>query len=434
MKYLLRLSVLSLFSRFSAFVSRSATPLREVFHCATLLCVVLFCAPLFCAATLCAEEGDVFRLGIIGTDTSHVPAFVKLFNDPNAEGDYQRLEIVGAVKGGMPDNESSWSRKDKYAEEIEPFGVTIYETIEEMLPHVDGALIESVDGRPHLEFARPVIAAGKPMFIDKPMAGNLWETLEIFRLASEKNVPVFSASSLRYSEGIRRIRENSPLGQTHGVEAWSPCALNELHPDFYWYGIHGVETLFTMMGPGCVSVSRTSTPNYDLAVGVWADGRIGTFRGIRAGTAPYGGVVFGSKGVDFAGKYDGYKPLCDEICRFFLTGKLPFDPRETLEIMAFMTAADVSKARNGAHVTLDLVIEEAQDLMVRTFYVKLTDDGKMTLDGKNVSLEELTSALRKPNEKTYYRVILENRSTLEGDALAPILSGLGDAVLTRYVY
>ncbi len=386
------------------------------------------------SAQVSLSAAEVFRLGIIGTDTSHVPAFTKLFNDPNAEGDYQKLEIVGAVKGGMPDNESSWSRKDKYAEEIEPLGVTIYETIESMLPHVDGVLVESVDGRPHLEFARPVIAAGKPLFIDKPMAGNLWEVIEIFRLASEKNVPIFSASSLRYSAGIRKIREDSPLGQTHGVEAWSPCSLNEHHPDFYWYGIHGVETLFTMMGAGCVSVSRTSTPNYDLAVGVWADGRIGSFRGIRAGTAPYGGVVFGSKGVDFAGKYDGYKPLCDEICRFFLTGKAPFDSRETLEIMAFMSAADVSKSRNGAHVTLESVIEESKNLTVRTFNVKLTNEGRITLDGKSVSLEELTAALRKPNDKTYYRVILENCSQLEGEALAPVLNGLGDAVLVRYVH
>lgn len=395
----------------------------------------------------------VFRLGIIGTDTSHVPAFVNLFNDPNAEGDYQKFQITGAVKGGMPDNESSWGRKDGYAEEISKKGVTIYDSIEEMLPNVDGVLIESVDGRPHLEFARPVIAAGKPLFIDKPMAGNLWEVLEIFRLAHERNVPVFSASSLRYSAGIQQIRVESPYGKTHGVDAWSPCHLNEKHPDFYWYGIHGVETLFTMMGPGCVSVSRTSTPDYDLAAGVWNDGRIGTFRGIRAGSAPYGGAVFGNNGVALAGKYDGYKPLCDEICKFFLTGKSPVEDRETLEIMAFMTAADVSKARDGAHVTLEEVLGQAENFEVKTFQVVLNSDGKFTLDGTPVTLEELTQKLTFPAQEStqessqdasqnssqtmhrpYFRVILENKSGISGDSLTQVLQGLGDAVLVRYLY
>lgn len=385
------------------------------------------------AAGFAAEAGD-FRVGIIGTDTSHVPAFVKLFNDPNAQGDYAKIEVVGAVKGGMPDNDSSWSRKDRYAEEIKAYGVKIYDSIEEMLPNVDGVLLESVDGRPHLEFARPVLEAGKLLFIDKPMAGNLWEVLEIFRIAEEKNIQIFSASSLRYSSSIARIRTDSPLGETHGVDAWSPCSMNPKHPDFYWYGIHGVETLFTMMGPGCVSVSRTAAPNYDLAVGLWENGKIGTFRGIRAGSAPYGGTVFGAKGVDLAGKYEGYKPLCDQICTYFLTGKSPIEARETLEIIAFMSAADVSKAKNGAHVTLESVIQEAKALKVKTFRVALAADGKVTVDGASVSLGDLPKTVSCPDAGTYCRVVLENRAGASQEALDAVLNSLGDAVLVNYIY
>ncbi len=401
------------------------------------VCVIL-CAIFAVMENAVAENAPTeeapFRVGIIGTDTSHVPAFVKLFNATDAEGDYKKVEIVAAVKGGMPDNESSWGRKDRYATEIASQGVTIYETIEEMLPHVDGVMVESVDGRLHLEMVRPVLEAGKPVFIDKPMAGNLWEVLEIFRIAEEKNVPVFSASSLRYSAGMQEVRNASPYGETHGVDAWSPCHLNEKHPDFYWYGIHGVETLFTMMGPGCVSVSRTSTPNYDLAVGLWENGKIGTFRGIRAGSAPYGGMVFGSKGVNFAGKYDGYKPLADEICKFFLTGKSPIDPRETLEIMAFMTAADASKAQNGAHVTLESVITEAKAQKVQTFTVTLSENGTVRLDGKMLKVEELAKTLTKNTPEAYYRVILDNTAGALDETLQNVLVNLGDAVLVRYLY
>lgn len=182
---------------------------------------LLFVSFLFVSAS--AQADGVFRLGIIGTDTSHVPAFVKLFNDPNAEGDYQKFQVVGAYKGGMPDNESSWSRKDGYANDIAPLGVKVYDTIEEMLANVDGVLIESVDGRPHLEFAKPVIEAGKPFFIDKPMAGNLWEVIEIFRLAEEKNVPFFprhrSATARGCAGCARTVRSARRTAWTPGAPA-----------------------------------------------------------------------------------------------------------------------------------------------------------------------------------------------------------------------
>ncbi|MDO4570296.1 MAG: Gfo/Idh/MocA family oxidoreductase [Planctomycetia bacterium] len=383
-----------------------------------------------------ATTAEEFRLGIIGTDTSHVPAFVKLFNDPNAEGLYQKYEIVAAYKGGMPDNPSSWDRKDKYAEDIQNFGVKIFDSIESMLPHVDGILLESVDGRPHLEFARPALEAKKPIFIDKPMGGNLQEVLEIFRLARENETPVFSASSLRYSEGMQKIRTQSPLGKTHGVDAWSPCALNEKHPDFYWYGVHGVETLFTMMGPGCVSVSRTHSEKYDVAVGLWEDGRIGLFRGIRAGSAPYGGVVFGDKKVEFAGKYDGYKPLADVICLFFESGVAPIEERETTEIFAFMSAADVSKTRNGASVTLEEVLEAARQKEFKTFTLSLDESGTWTLDGNATTLDEARKTMTLPTDAAtlYYRVILKKAPNAPHEEAMKALDYFGDAVFVRYDY
>ena len=384
-----------------------------------------------------AQDSGVVRIGIIGTDTSHVPAFTNLFNAPNAEGLYKKFRVVGAYKGGMIDNPDSWNRRDEYFNAVEPLGVKLYASIEEMLPNVDAVLLESVDGRPHLEEARPVIAAGKPLFVDKPMAGNLWEVLELFRLAEEKKVPIFSASSLRYSADMQRVRNEQPNGKTHGIDAWSPCELNEHHPDFYWYGIHGVETLFTMMGPGCVSVSRTAAKDYDVAVGLWADGRIGTFRGIRAGNADYNAVVFGEKQIEKTGKYDGYKPLCDQICVFLDSGKSPVDNRETLEIMAFMSAADASKKLNGAHVKIEDVIRQARALRVQTFALKIQPDGNLTLDGKPVSEQELAQALtispeRKAN--TYYRVILEKSPNATHERAAEVAGKLVDAVLVRYVY
>ena len=218
-------------------------------------------------------------------------------------------------------------------------------------------LLETNDGRPHLEQILPVLKAGKPMFIDKPLAGSLTDAVAIFAAAKRYKVPVFSSSSLRYSKGAQALR-NGKLGDIYGCDAYSPVSLEKTHPDLFWYGIHGVETLFTVMGIGCESVTRTNTPGVDLVVGKWKGGRIGSFRGIRQGKAGYGGTAFGSKGIGPIGPCGGYRPLVVEIVKFFRTGKPPVSAEETLEIYAFMEAADESKRRGGAVVTLQSVMEK----------------------------------------------------------------------------
>lgn len=301
------------------------------------------------------QPKNVIRAGIIGLDTSHAIAFTKIINDPAAEGVLAEVEVVAAYPNGVPDNPHSWNRVGQYTEEIRKMGVRICESIPELLQHVDVVLLETVDGRPHLEQARPVIAAGKRMYIDKPMAASLADVLEIFRLAREAGVPVWSSSSLRFSSGFQAARRGETFGKVLRCVAWSPMHLEEHHPDLFWYGIHGVETLFTIMGPGCEAVER---PEQGKVIGYWKDGRVGIFEA-RDG---YGAEVEGTAGKGSAGKYEGYKPLVVEICTFFKTGVVPVDEAETIEIFAFMEAADESKRRGGAKVTLAEVLEKARQL------------------------------------------------------------------------
>ena len=308
------------------------------------------------ASVTCApadEPSKPIRVGIIGTTTSHVPAFTNLINDADAEGVLADVEVVAAFIGGIEDNPSSWDRREQYANELEANGCTIYDTIDEMLEHVDAVLLEEVDGRPHLEWARLVIAAGKPLFVDKPMAGSLVDVIEIFRLAREAGVPCFSSSSLRYSSGFQAAHRGEPFGAVEACTAWSPMFIEPHHPDLFWYGIHGVETLFTIMGTGCETVTRVEE---NRVVGVWEDGRVGTF----VGREDYGAEVQGTKSSGSAGDYEGYEPLVIEICRFLKTGKPPVTEEETLEIYTFMEAADESKRQGGATVILADVLEQAR--------------------------------------------------------------------------
>ncbi len=307
------------------------------------------------------KKQTALRAGIIGLDTSHVPAFTKLLNNPKNGDDLAGVRIVAGFPGGSKDVASSRDRVEGFTKQVrDQFGVEIVGSIEDLVAKVDVVLIESVDGRPHLEQAIPVLKAGKLLFIDKPIAGSLADALRIFDLAKKYKTAVFSSSSLRYYPGIAGGRKNDKFGDVLGCLAYGPCSLEEHHPDLFWYGVHGVESLFTVMGTGCKTVARTHTKDTDIATGVWVDGRVGTFRGIRAGKSGYDVLVFGSKGIGLTGGAGSYEPLVKEIVKFFKTGRPPISAAETIEIFAFMEAADESKRQGGGPVSLDSVLQKAR--------------------------------------------------------------------------
>tara|TARA_Y100001934_G_scaffold239988_1_gene294004 strand:+ start:550 stop:1509 length:960 start_codon:yes stop_codon:yes gene_type:complete len=309
----------------------------------------IFCALFLSLAAWTASLAKELKLGMIGLDTSHVVAFTKILNDPKAKGHVKGAKVIAAFKGGSPDVKASYERIDRFTKTlVESYGVKLYPTIEQLCEQVDAVLLESVDGRPHLTQARPVILAGKPLFIDKPLAGSFKDAVEIYRLAAKHKVPVFSSSSLRWGRGSQAVR-NGSIGKVTHCQTHSPCSIEPHHPDLYWYGIHGVESLFTVMGTGCKTVRRGKTPDGLIEVtGTWAGGRTGVFREGKG----YGGEAKGEKGTAPVGGYDGYAPMIADVVKFFQTGVPPVTPRETLEIYAFMTAADESKRQDGKTVPL----------------------------------------------------------------------------------
>lgn len=314
----------------------------------------------FSASQIVAEEP--LRIGMIGLDTSHAPAFTKLINAESATGKLAQMQVVAAFPGGSQDLASSRDRVAGFTEDLKGMGVEIVDSIDALIEKVDAVLLESVDGRTHLAQALPVFRAGKPVFIDKPLAGDLADAIAIDLAAKKHQAKWFSSSSLRFSPSIIRYREDPRVaGQVLGATAWSPCSLEPTHADLFWYGIHGVEILYTAMGTGCQQVTRTSAPGTDVVVGTWEDGRLGVYRGIRQGKAEYGLVVFGEKAIETGGKYEGYAPLVDRIADFFLGGETPVANAETLEMMTFMQAADTSKQSGGQPVQLAEVWDQAME-------------------------------------------------------------------------
>lgn len=306
-----------------------------------------------------AAEPAPLRAGMIGLDTSHVPAFAKLFNNPNNTGDIAGIRIVAGYPGGT-DLPASRDRVNGFTEQLRGMGIEIVQTIPQLLEKVDVVLLESVDGRIHLKEAIPVIKAGKPLFIDKPAAGSLADAIVIYELAKRHDVPCFSSSSLRYSPGIQDLRTNEKLGTIVGAVTWGSCTYQEGIPDMFFYGIHGIEPLYVLMGTGCETVTRVQTPDTDLVSGVWKGGRIGTYRGIRRNKADFGAIAYGNKAIVQSSREGGYEELCRELGRFFRTKKAPVSAQETLEIFTFMEAADESKRQGGAPVSLATVRAKAE--------------------------------------------------------------------------
>jgi predicted dehydrogenase len=318
-----------------------------------LIVACVFAAPLSSAPQAPAEPpgwaSKELRAGIIGTDTSHVPQFVKAFL---AHPEW-KIKVVAAFKGGSPDLPLSANRLEGFARTIQGDGVELVDSIEALLSKVDVVLLTSVDGRPHLAQVTPVFKAGKRVFIDKPLAAGLADARAIAAMSKETRTPFFSASSVRFHKDIPALRENKSVGKVRKVEATYLLQPLEFHPDLYYYGIHGVEALYAVMGTGCTSLSRKIEGGLDVTTCNWKDGRTGVFRGLPKADSTQPVIrMTGDKGSAETAGAANNEGIVRAIAEFFHTGRPPVDVAQTIEVFEFMTAAQLSKDRGGAEVKL----------------------------------------------------------------------------------
>jgi len=301
----------------------------------------------------------VLKLGILDFDTSHVVEFTKRLNHKQVAED-QWVEGAEVVIGCPGESKIMPERIPGYTKEMEKLGVRLVDKPEDMINKVDGLLIESQEGAPHWERARPFLEAGLPCFIDKPFTCSVADARKIIELADKKKIPVFSSSALRYAPELVDFVGDPKHGKIHGILSYGPAPLNNAdltrNPGLFHYGIHAVEILYTVMGPGCRRVTCTHEKDTDVVTGQWQDGRLAGVRGIRGGKSDYGFLSFTDKGVThvpLSSRYI-YRDLLKKIVEFFATKKSPVDTRVTLEIVAFIEAAFKSGVNHGAGESLAL--------------------------------------------------------------------------------
>src|SRR5262245_39972591 len=298
----------------------------------------------------------MIRLGMLDFDTSHAVEFTKRLNRKAVAKDQHvaGAEVVLACPG---ESKMSPDRIPGYAKEMEALGVPLVEKPTDMIGKVDGVLVESLEGGVHLDRARPFLDAGLPCFIDKPFTCSVADARKIAELSARKKAPVFSSSSLRFAPELVAFNDDPKKGKIIGALSHGPSPYHETrpgdvprNPGLFHYGIHAVEVLYTIMGPGCARVSCHHEKDADVVVGQWKDGRLATVRGIRAGAAGYGFLAFTEKGIRHVsiGTRYIYRELCKQIVTFFRTKTSPVELATTVEMMAFMEAALRSAGNHGA--------------------------------------------------------------------------------------
>lgn len=290
----------------------------------------------------------MIKFGLLDFDTSHAVEFTKRLNQRGIDKD-QFVDGGKVVIGCPGESKLSPERIAGYTDEMKKFEVPLVDKPTDMIGKVDAMLIEAVDGSVHYERAKPFLEAGIPCFVDKPFACSVSDARKMIDLAAKKKLPLFSSSSLRFSPELVEFVSDPKHGKILGALAYGPASLHERNPGFFHYGIHAVEVLYTLMGPGCETVTCVSDKGSDVATGHWKDGRIASIRGVRAGAADYGAVAFTEKRVaqvPIGTKYI-YRELLKKVVETFTTGKPPIDISETLEIVGFIEAAFKSQNNHG---------------------------------------------------------------------------------------
>ena len=296
----------------------------------------------------------MLRLGIVDFDSSHSVEFTQRFNHVGVDPD-QYVDGARVVLGWPGTSEMSPERIPVFTPQVQACGVELVGAPEQMLGRIDAVLVLSVCGQPHLERVRPFLKAGVPAFVDKPFACSLADAEEMVRLAEDHQTMLFRTSALRYSAELLEVQQRlADFGPLNGVICYGPAKRADGNPGLFHYGIHAVEMLFALMGPGCESVQTAFTDGAEVVTGRWRDGRLATLRGNRQGSTAYGCTAFCEQAVVprlVSSRY-AYRNLCRAIVDSVKTNRPAVPHAVTLEIVRFILASLESERCGSAPVSL----------------------------------------------------------------------------------
>lgn len=293
------------------------------------------------------------RIGAIGIDSSHLPEFTKRINALNERGE-TRCRVTSFWSDGRHDLPTDQAAKWR-ASTLE-MGASEAKSLDELLDNVDATMVLAVNGNRHLELARAPLKRGLPTYIDKPLTCDLKEAKQLLAAARKSNARCYSASSLRFASEVPEM-DKSKLGKLVAIDAYGPGELNAAMQGLFFYGVHTIEMVDAIWGPGVKRVSAITMPERDLVDLDYHDGRYARLRLERGAAYAFGATVHGEKEVvgfkvDFA---DVYKRLVNGMTGFFEGGEAPAKLRDIVENVAVMEAGNASMNRDRAWVNVETI-------------------------------------------------------------------------------
>lgn len=297
----------------------------------------------------------MIRLGILGTDSSHLIEFSKRIKALHDAGKTRCLvtEFWSDGRHDMPVADVA-----KWEVATESLGANRASSREEVFDQSDGVLVLAVNGHRHFDLAMPCLERGLATYIDKPLTCDLRQALLLLAAARKSNARCYSASSLRFAGEVVGLPREA-IGDIVAIDATGPGELNTSMEGLYFYGVHTIEMVDALFGrPGVKRVRAVTSDARDLVDLEYADGRSARLRLERRGSYDFAATIHGTKSlyqfkVNFAGVYDA---LIARMCQFFEGGPAPAGLREIVENVAVMAAGNRSIRENGAWIDVPAIV------------------------------------------------------------------------------
>ena len=175
------------------------------------------------------------RLGIVGTENSHADHYVRM---ANREGRYPGLRVV-ALAGGDTERNRALAAAGGLDQLVDAPG--------DLIGRVDAAIVCSRNGHQHRAETVPLLRAGIPVLVDKPLACSVEDAQAILEAAAATGTPVTSSSALRYHPSVTRLAIELADSRPEVLQVSGPADAASEHGGLFFYGIHSVEILFALL-------------------------------------------------------------------------------------------------------------------------------------------------------------------------------------------
>ncbi|QUG40674.1 Gfo/Idh/MocA family oxidoreductase [Psychrobacillus sp. INOP01] len=278
------------------------------------------------------------NIGLIGLDTSHCEIFTRLLNDSGAPHHVTGAKITHAIPTYSEDLPISRERFRNYYEIVtKKYGVIPVEDIEEFMAAVDAVIIGTVDGRNHLDWFKKIVSYSKPIFIDKPVVMSSAEMQELINLSKVNNTPVMSSSSLRFSESVAAVSNNTDIQSGY---FFGPTPHQEQMPGYFWYGIHLLEMVVTIFGTEVEKMKIETYKDCEQIHLTFANGKHAILRGENEWHNRFGAILHSKESIHSLRLWEEEKPyyagLIEQVVHFFETGVSPVAIEETERIVGLI--------------------------------------------------------------------------------------------------